>query len=312
MVSEISGFAITGYHDPAAPPTVAGSIAGFLYWYEGLAGWASLPEPPPEVPLGTAFHLAIQWLNQSAEAISGHIELTITKPDGAKVTPNDVLNQDNWAAPGHGWAVQFETVVLGQAGTYKATATLSATGQVLDEEILNVAIVAAPVLNLGNALLVHSINGHQFSEMGIDTDGLPYATLAEQITMSKLEGVTIQFTYIGGQQNTASYTSLLFHLWHQTPGDPSDFGPPGYRGRYPAPLGGCIDLHCMWRVWADSPWSGSASVKSLFAAGYYYPRAYDLRIAFGLEYYDMYMSGPTIAIFRVKNAIICTGSGTIQ
>jgi len=136
MVSQISNFGITGYHNPAAPPTVAGSIAGFLYWYEGLDGWESLPETPPTVPWGTAFHLAPQWINQSAEPLSGHVELTITKPDASEVTLNDVLNQDNWAAPGIGWGVQFEPFTMDQAGTYKATATLSSVGQTLAEKTL--------------------------------------------------------------------------------------------------------------------------------------------------------------------------------
>lgn len=142
MVSQISNFGITGYHNPAAPPTVVGSIVGLLYWYEGLAGWTQLGETPPTVPFGTSFHLAPQWLNQSAEAISGHIELTITKPDGTKVTLNDVLNQDNWAAPGIGWGVQFEPFTMDQAGTYKATATLSSVGQTLAEKTFG---LVAPV-----------------------------------------------------------------------------------------------------------------------------------------------------------------------
>lgn len=142
MVSEISSFAITGYHDPAAPPTVAGSIVGMLYWYEGLAGWASLPETPPTVPLGIALHLAPQWLNQGAEPISGHIELTITKPDGTKVTLNDVLNQNNWATPGNVGGVQFESVTLDQAGTYKAETRLTTMDQTLAEQIEDVVIIA--------------------------------------------------------------------------------------------------------------------------------------------------------------------------
>lgn len=144
MVSQISGLAITGYFNTKAPPVVAGSVVGLLYWYEGLADWVQL-QIPPEVPLGTAFHLAPQWLNQSAEPMCGHIDLTITKPDGSQVVLSDVLNQDNWAAPGNGWAVQFEPITLGQAGTYKATATLSTMGQVLDDKILDVAIVPAVV-----------------------------------------------------------------------------------------------------------------------------------------------------------------------
>jgi len=141
MVSEISNLAITGYFNPAAPPQLLGSVVGLLYWYEGLAGWLPLAGTPPAVMVGTAHHLAIQWLNQSAEPISGHIDLTITRPDGTKVTLNDVLNQDSWAAPGYGWAVQFEPITLNKAGIYRATATLSTIGQVLGERVVDVAVV---------------------------------------------------------------------------------------------------------------------------------------------------------------------------
>ena len=143
MVSEITGFAITGYFNPAAPPTVAGSIVGFFYWYEGLASWEQLGETPPSVPIGTAFNLAVLWQNQSVEAISGHVELTITKPDGTKVTPNDILNQNGWASPNTGCPVQFEPVILDQVGTYKAEAALSTMGQVLGERTVDMAVVAA-------------------------------------------------------------------------------------------------------------------------------------------------------------------------
>lgn len=144
MVSQISGFAITGYINTKAPPEVAGSIGRPYYWYEGLAGWVQLPDIPPEIPLGTSLHLAIGWLNLSTEPISGYIELTIIKPDGSQVTPNDVLNQNKWATPGNGWIVQFEPITLDQVGTYQATATLSTMGQVLDETTFNVAVVPPP------------------------------------------------------------------------------------------------------------------------------------------------------------------------
>jgi len=153
-----------------------------LYWYEGLAGWASLTETPPEVPIGTAFHLAPQWLNQSAEPISGHIELTITKPDGTKVTLNDVLYQDNWAIPGNWWGVQFEPFTMDQAGTYRATATLSTTGESLDEKTFNIATVRL-VLDLGEIEILE-VNGRQFSS-------LSPLTLTSPIVSSNPKGLSI-------------------------------------------------------------------------------------------------------------------------
>lgn len=145
MVSEFSSFAITGYYNTEAPPSLAGSITGMLYWYEGLDDWQALPAEPLVLPLNTALHLAPSWLNESAEPISGHIQLTVTKPDGSEVTPTDVLNQNNWAASGNGWGVQFEPVTLDQSGEYQAKVTLSSIGQVLDEKTITVASVAAQI-----------------------------------------------------------------------------------------------------------------------------------------------------------------------
>lgn len=138
-----SNFAITGYINTKTPPELAGSIASFLYWHEGLSDWAILGDTPPTLPKGTALDLAVQWANLSSERISGHIDLTVTKPDGSKVTPCDVLNQDRWSTPQNAWAVQFEPITLDQSGTYQAVAKLSTMGEVLDEKAVAFATVPA-------------------------------------------------------------------------------------------------------------------------------------------------------------------------
>jgi len=145
MVSEFSSFAITGYYNTKAPPEVAGDISQLLCWYEGLDDWQPLPGEPLSLPKNTALHLASSWLNLSAEPISGHIQLTVIKPDGSKVTPTDVLNQNNWADPGNGYYVQFEPVLLDQTGEYQAKVILSSMGQTLDERAFAVATVTAQI-----------------------------------------------------------------------------------------------------------------------------------------------------------------------
>ncbi len=138
----IANFSVTGYINTRALPELQGSIEGLLYWYEGLANWASLSKVLL-LPKDTALYLAGMWRNGGAEPISGHLELVITRPDGSQLALNDVLNQNNWAAPGNGWMVQFEPVVLDQLDTYKATLRLSTMGQLLDETSMDVAIAAA-------------------------------------------------------------------------------------------------------------------------------------------------------------------------
>lgn len=143
MVSEFSAFAITGYINTMTPPKLAGSIASFLYWHEGLSSWTLLSDTPPTLPRGTALHLAVQWASLSSERISGHIDLTVTKPDGSVTTLSSVLNQDRWADPQNTWAVQFEPIILEESGGYQAEARLSTMGEVLDQKTVACAIVPA-------------------------------------------------------------------------------------------------------------------------------------------------------------------------
>jgi hypothetical protein len=110
----------------AQAPSLAGSIQQVLYWYEGLASWVGLdPNAPPQVPQGTAFYLAVGWVNQSNVNITGHVEVIITKPDGTQVTPAATAQQDQVATPGNGWIVTFEAVALDQVGAYQGRAVLS-------------------------------------------------------------------------------------------------------------------------------------------------------------------------------------------
>jgi len=130
--------------------TKAGSIAMVLYWYQGLSGWVELGLDIPRVPVNTAMHLAIGWINSGDEDLSGHITLSITKPDGSEVELSAVLNQDKTASPSNGRTVQFEPVGLDQDGTYNATAVLTETGEeaALDESTFSFALVSAAAIDI--------------------------------------------------------------------------------------------------------------------------------------------------------------------
>ena len=128
-----------------AAAAAAGHIDRVLYWHEPLAQWVWYDEPiqPVPVPIGTEFHLSLAWVNDGTGVMTGHMELTITKPDGSQVTPDVVLNQDQTASPGSGWIVAFDGVVLDQEGAYQATAVLKSGGHTLDTKTFHSATVGA-------------------------------------------------------------------------------------------------------------------------------------------------------------------------
>lgn len=130
---------------------IAGEISRVIYWYQGLSGWVQLGATPPTLPINTAMHLAIMWINTGDEDFAGHVALTVTKPDGSTVELTAVAYQNKPASPGDGWIVQFEPVVLDQAGSYQATAVLSRVivGEfpVLDESTFTFASVAGAAVS---------------------------------------------------------------------------------------------------------------------------------------------------------------------
>lgn len=301
MAPEISNFAITGYFDPASPPALGGSISGFLYWYEGLANWVQLTETPPTVPVGTAFHPAVQWLNQGAEAVCGHIELTITKPDGTKVTPNDVLNQDSWAAPGNGWAVQFEPVILDQSGDYQAEAVLSSIGQTLDRRSVSLAHVLNPTVMLGtgeyNTIEILTCDGKNFES--VSPDG-KIARLATPRVMSGLN-VPLNLTYRdikirrydpGGYVKIQfwfqyAWTDHPYSQWMDTPQFKSEAELPP-KG---TPFGLTYSTNFYRYYW-----------------GKWVPGIYEMQISWGVLSYDQSVAWGGV-VLTIQNAVQCTTTG---
>lgn len=131
----------------------AGLISIIFYWYQGLVGWQQLGLDIPKVLANTAMHLGIGWVNTGDEYFSGVIELTVTKPDGLEVELLAVANQGEGADPGNGWTVQFEPIVVDQAGTYNATAVLreaivGGEAEVLDESTFSFALVSTAGIDI--------------------------------------------------------------------------------------------------------------------------------------------------------------------
>lgn len=114
------------------PPGVSGRLYGFSYLNESTGLWTDLdPSAPPNLVLGEALHLVVWWLNSGSVSMQGHVDVTITKPNGQKVAPSAVFNQDKSAAPGFGKGVQFSPVMLDVSGTWRAEVVLSAVVETL-------------------------------------------------------------------------------------------------------------------------------------------------------------------------------------
>lgn len=106
--------------------TISGEISARLYWYPGLPGWIDLVATGiPTVPPGTSLSLIIGWVNRSTVAITGHVDLIVSRPDGSQVRPAAVAGQDWRASPGAGGTVQFAPVALDQRGAWTAKVDLS-------------------------------------------------------------------------------------------------------------------------------------------------------------------------------------------
>lgn len=109
---------------------VNGRIYDVACWYPGLDDWASVITTPPQVPLGTDYHLANAWVNEGTERAKGRIDAVITKPGGQKVTLEGVVGQDVDVDPGGYGGVTFASLVLDQAGNYQGEFVLKMEGAV--------------------------------------------------------------------------------------------------------------------------------------------------------------------------------------
>lgn len=126
-------------------PTIAGILMLGYIWHEPLTAWEDVFSGR-EIPLNEEIHLGPGWVNKSEVNIIGHMDLSVTYPDGTEHTLTAVLNQDEEHAPNDGCFVQFEPFISSQEGTYTMVATLSSAGQVLDSVTYElVVIVSVPV-----------------------------------------------------------------------------------------------------------------------------------------------------------------------
>lgn len=106
-------------------------LGGTLYWIEGEEDWKQDIEGQ-DFDKGTSIVIGGGWSNTTSSKIEGHVDLTLTKPDGTEVELDATQNQDKEADPGDGWSVRFEKVTLDQVGNY--TLDFDINGTVKEEE----------------------------------------------------------------------------------------------------------------------------------------------------------------------------------
>ncbi|GAG89928.1 unnamed protein product, partial [marine sediment metagenome] len=128
------------------------------YWVEGMPGWGIMwsdptgpvPVAPPNysdrpAEVGEAMYLGVWWHNTGEVTVTGHVDLELTAPSGAKHILIASSGQDETQKPNSGAAVVFNPFTLNEAGTWSLKATLSHAGGTLDEETTSFTVEEAPV-----------------------------------------------------------------------------------------------------------------------------------------------------------------------
>ncbi|GAJ12171.1 unnamed protein product [marine sediment metagenome] len=137
--------AIDAFLEPA--PEASAYIFEIFYWVEGMATWGTIwsdPTGPVPVPspnysgrpakVGEEMYLGVWWYNNGEVTVTGHVDLELTAPSGAKHVLSASSGQDETQDPNSGAASVFNPFTLNEAGTWSLKATLSHAGDTLDEE----------------------------------------------------------------------------------------------------------------------------------------------------------------------------------
>lgn len=95
---------------------IDGEVGQIVYRYGTMTDWVAIGATPPRIPLGTAVELGCIWTNTGTEAAVGHIDATITAPDGTQTELVATGYQNSTAEPEATKAVTF-VLVLTQLGS---------------------------------------------------------------------------------------------------------------------------------------------------------------------------------------------------
>jgi heme/copper-type cytochrome/quinol oxidase subunit 2 len=98
---------------------LAGRIVDIFYWFQGLvpSTWTILP-PAPQVPVGTALYLLVNWHNESDVPVWGVVQMNLTSPDGSSFSMV-TSTYGQYLEPGAGRMAQYDPFTLDQPGEYQ-------------------------------------------------------------------------------------------------------------------------------------------------------------------------------------------------
>lgn len=95
------------------------------YWHEGMDIWTSFDEGDNILPVGENVYFLVWWMNETDEVVVGHVDLTVIKPSGERISPSVDTGQDAAAGKNQGHAVTFGPVLIESYGDYQIEADIS-------------------------------------------------------------------------------------------------------------------------------------------------------------------------------------------
>ena len=187
-----------------APPPASAYIPEIDYWVEGMPGWGIIwsdpagpvPVGPPNyssrpAEVGEAMYLLVYWFNTGDVTVTGHVDLELTAPSGAKYNLTAYLNQDETQNPNSGIGVGFNPFTLNEAGTWSLKTKLGHADGTLDEETTSFTVEEAPV-GIPTTLIISAPDevgpGETFNIIG---------QLTRDDTGEALPGMTVSVSYNG-------------------------------------------------------------------------------------------------------------------
>lgn len=208
-----------------------------------------------------------------------------------------MAEQNITLAPGEGQRVSFESVPPSIKTYQVAVDGLIGSFKSLGYELPSAGIT---ILN---------INGREFVEVGIDSDGLPYGVLESPVEANILPGLYVTYRNDSIHFSSGYIVALIFALFYE-PTWEADFpcdAPPAYRRGCSPPESAKTYVY---GAWAADTFVASCSITSCFATGYYCKGLYNAQIMWAeMDYAGNWW---TQHYFRVKNAVKCSGEGLYQ
>ncbi len=203
---------------------IAGGISVIRIWSESLVNWGVAYGPVTPLVDKVAFNeevfLVPYW--ESEATITGHVDVTVTYPDG---TPHPVAATEWQDHEGVEHGVRFAPFVSSQEGTYTVVVTLSSAGQVLDSVTFElVAVKAVKISSITVSPTVLTTAEHEYeTSLGLGFWGDPFTiriTFSNPFDMDiwvrpdyAFGHLTGDLGYVGGVLHGFNAEKLLYFRW---------------------------------------------------------------------------------------------------